>query len=317
MRFKRSDIGAILVAALAPAMLSYIVFQGWGLLHLEGVPWIGMIAGNFAVGGGVIAYLMRYLSHKQTFEALAELTGLAFLAVLAMQFAETMGIPYEDIGSFVGNTESIGFTANTGGSRTTFATGKAVIDACEKVMAEVRSRAGKGWGVEADQVEWQGGELVCLSGDKAGERIDLALAMADVYSGEIDFNSDLQPGDHFRVLVERQTHQCLHTRHHHLAGAGGVLVVDPYVGRHVDSFAHHARQNSPETRAGVAEHPAKWGLQQHLVLSTHLCVASDAVDDIDRHIVAELQLDGRLTNLELAERVGLSPSPCLQRVKRA
>ena len=88
MRFKRSDIGAILVAALAPAMLSYIVFQGWGLLHLEGVPWIGMIAGNFAVGGGVIAYLMRYLSHKQTFEALAELTGLAFLAVLAMQFAD-------------------------------------------------------------------------------------------------------------------------------------------------------------------------------------------------------------------------------------
>lgn len=45
-------------------------------------------------------------------------------------------------------------------------------------------------------------------------------------------------------------------------------------------------------------------------------VASNAVDDIDRHIIAELQLDGRLTNLELAERVGLSPSPCLQRVKR-
>ena len=37
---------------------------------------------------------------------------------------------------------------------------------------------------------------------------------------------------------------------------------------------------------------------------------------IDCRIVAALQADGRLTNLELAERVGLSPSPCLRRVKR-
>jgi Lrp/AsnC family transcriptional regulator, leucine-responsive regulatory protein len=40
------------------------------------------------------------------------------------------------------------------------------------------------------------------------------------------------------------------------------------------------------------------------------------LDAIDHRIVAALQADGRLTNLELAERVGLSPSPCLRRVKR-
>jgi murein DD-endopeptidase MepM/ murein hydrolase activator NlpD len=39
--------------------------------------------------------------------------------------------------------------------------------------------------------------------DAAGERIELSLALADVFSGEIDFNSDLQPGDSFRLLVER------------------------------------------------------------------------------------------------------------------
>jgi Lrp/AsnC family leucine-responsive transcriptional regulator len=39
-------------------------------------------------------------------------------------------------------------------------------------------------------------------------------------------------------------------------------------------------------------------------------------DAIDRRIVAELQADGRLSNVELAERIGLSPSPCLRRVKR-
>ena len=39
--------------------------------------------------------------------------------------------------------------------------------------------------------------------DVAGERIDLALAMADIFGGEIDFNSDLQPGDSFRLVVEK------------------------------------------------------------------------------------------------------------------
>lgn len=39
------------------------------------------------------------------------------------------------------------------------------------------------------------------------------------------------------------------------------------------------------------------------------------LDAIDRRILDQLQRDGRLTNLELAERVGLSPSPCLRRVR--
>nr|WP_295836208.1 Lrp/AsnC family transcriptional regulator [uncultured Azospirillum sp.] len=39
------------------------------------------------------------------------------------------------------------------------------------------------------------------------------------------------------------------------------------------------------------------------------------LDRIDRKILAVLQQDGRLPNNELAERVGLSPSPCLRRVK--
>jgi Lrp/AsnC family transcriptional regulator, leucine-responsive regulatory protein len=40
------------------------------------------------------------------------------------------------------------------------------------------------------------------------------------------------------------------------------------------------------------------------------------LDTIDCRIVAELQSDGRLSNVELADKVGLSPSPCLRRVKR-
>jgi murein DD-endopeptidase MepM/ murein hydrolase activator NlpD len=43
--------------------------------------------------------------------------------------------------------------------------------------------------------------------DAAGEQLELSLALAEVFSGEIDFNSDLQPGDTFRLLVERATRE--------------------------------------------------------------------------------------------------------------
>lgn len=56
--------------------------------------------------------------------------------------------------------------------------------------------------------------------DKAGERLELALGLADVFSGEIDFSSDLQPGDHFRLVVER------HTREGKPAGYGAILAAE-------------------------------------------------------------------------------------------
>ncbi|QIR14695.1 leucine-responsive transcriptional regulator Lrp [Shewanella aestuarii] len=40
------------------------------------------------------------------------------------------------------------------------------------------------------------------------------------------------------------------------------------------------------------------------------------LDRIDRNILNELQSDGRISNVELSKRVGLSPTPCLERVKR-
>ncbi len=40
------------------------------------------------------------------------------------------------------------------------------------------------------------------------------------------------------------------------------------------------------------------------------------LDDIDRRILRALQRDGRMQNTDLAEAVGLSPSPCLRRVRR-
>ena len=40
------------------------------------------------------------------------------------------------------------------------------------------------------------------------------------------------------------------------------------------------------------------------------------LDRIDRNILRELQKNGRISNVELSQKVGLSPTPCLERVKR-
>jgi murein DD-endopeptidase MepM/ murein hydrolase activator NlpD len=40
--------------------------------------------------------------------------------------------------------------------------------------------------------------------DAAGERVDLSLAVAAIFAGEIDFNIDVHPGDRFELLVEKQ-----------------------------------------------------------------------------------------------------------------
>lgn len=47
-----------------------------------------------------------------------------------------------------------------------------------------------------------------------------------------------------------------------------------------------------------------------------MATVNKKLDRIDCNILYELQKDGRLSNVELSKRVGLSPTPCLERVKR-
>ena len=80
-------------------------------------------------------------------------------ASIAMQAAEVLGIPAEDIRPSVVDTDSIGYTAVTGGSRTTFATGWAAYEAAQDVKAQMIERAASIWDVEVDSVEMDGGVI--------------------------------------------------------------------------------------------------------------------------------------------------------------
>ncbi len=76
---------------------------------------------------------------------------------IAMQAAEVLGIPAEDVQPTVVDTDSIGITDITAGSRTTYATGWAACVAAESVVAEMTRRAATLWQTEPDNVECEAG----------------------------------------------------------------------------------------------------------------------------------------------------------------
>ena len=57
--------------------------------------------------------------------------------------------------------------------------------------------------------------------DAAGEAVDLSINLADIFSGEIDFSTDVQPGDRFELLVEKQ-----YRDNHVFAGYGPILAAE-------------------------------------------------------------------------------------------
>jgi CO/xanthine dehydrogenase Mo-binding subunit len=71
---------------------------------------------------------------------------------VAMQAAEVLGIAAEDVRPVVGDTDSVGYTDVTGGSRVTFATGWAAYEAAQDVKRQMIERAAKIWGVPPEEV---------------------------------------------------------------------------------------------------------------------------------------------------------------------
>ena len=86
-------------------------------------------------------------------------------ASMAIMAAETLGIPYESVRSTVADTASIGYNHVTGGSRVTYATGMAVVEACRKIIDDLRARAAMIWDVDVEGVVWENGHAKPLNKD--------------------------------------------------------------------------------------------------------------------------------------------------------
>ncbi len=85
-------------------------------------------------------------------------------ASIAMQAAEVLGIPAESVNPTVVDTNSIGYTAVTGGSRTTYATGYAAYEAAQDVVKQMIGRAAKLWDVNEANVQFADGEFSSING---------------------------------------------------------------------------------------------------------------------------------------------------------
>jgi CO/xanthine dehydrogenase Mo-binding subunit len=96
-------------------------------------------------------------------------------ASMAIMAAEVLGIDVARVKPLVADTESVPFSDLTGGSRVTFATGKAVVEAAQEVVKELRQRAAKIWDVDVDQVEWRDGSAYAIETDK-----HQPLSLADI-----------------------------------------------------------------------------------------------------------------------------------------
>jgi CO/xanthine dehydrogenase Mo-binding subunit len=86
---------------------------------------------------------------------------------IAMQAAEVLGIPVEDFHVSIPDTDSIGFTGVTGGSRTTYTTGLAAYNAAQKLVVELKSRVADLWETEVGNVEFADGTFTA-NGDSIG-----------------------------------------------------------------------------------------------------------------------------------------------------
>ena len=158
-------------------------------------------------------------------------------ASIAMQLAETLGIAAEDVKPQIVDTDSVGYTMVTGGSRTTFAGGWAAYEAAMDIRRQMEERAAAIWDVDRGLVAYEDGAVRGPAGGDGAERSftfrELAGQLAGtggMIQGRADANS-MEAGPAF-------------------AGHVVDVEVDPETGK-VDILRYTAVQD-----AGTAIHPA-------------------------------------------------------------
>jgi CO/xanthine dehydrogenase Mo-binding subunit len=103
-------------------------------------------------------------------------------ASLAIMAAEELGIDVYKVRPVVADTETVAYTDLTGGSRVTFATGMAVVEAARDVVLQLRERAATLWSCEVEQVEFADGRCVPAEGSGV-DQAPLSIASIAAQAG--------------------------------------------------------------------------------------------------------------------------------------
>lgn len=142
------SIGGIEVLKAAQACEHYRAsltgpHRGRGVAHAYWGNWGGRSSCTLSVNGDGTVNLVT---------SSIDLSGTR--TTIAMQAAEALGLPPERIRPSVGDTDNTGYADVSAGSRTTYATGIAAIQAAKDVIAQMRARAAALWGVPTESVTY-------------------------------------------------------------------------------------------------------------------------------------------------------------------
>ncbi len=96
-------------------------------------------------------------------------------ASMCLMAAEELGIAYDNVRTIIADTSSLGYNDVTDGSRATFASGLAIINAARDAKAKLCARAAKTWDIPAEAVIWENG-CAKPAGANAGNFAPLSLA---------------------------------------------------------------------------------------------------------------------------------------------
>ncbi|MEQ1614146.1 MAG: xanthine dehydrogenase family protein molybdopterin-binding subunit [Hyphomicrobiaceae bacterium] len=104
-------------------------------------------------------------------------------ASLCMMAAEELGVGMDNIRVTIADTQSLGYNFLTGGSRSTFSSGMAVVEASRSIVKQVCARAAKLWELSEDAVEYVDG-AVRPAGDNAGKHPPMTLKQVAAMAGK-------------------------------------------------------------------------------------------------------------------------------------
>jgi CO/xanthine dehydrogenase Mo-binding subunit len=117
----------------------------------------GVASGYWFNGGGESSATVQVNTDGTILVATGSVDVGGSRASMALMAAETFGVDYSQVRAIVADTASVGYTHVTGGSRVTFATGTAVVNAAKKAIDDLRARAAMIWDVPVDGVVWENG----------------------------------------------------------------------------------------------------------------------------------------------------------------
>ena len=117
----------------------------------------GLACGYWMNGGGLSTCDLMLTDDGTVMmnEGSADIGGTR--ASIAMQAAEVLGLSAEDIKPTIPDTDSIGYTGMTGGSRTTFATGYAAYLAAQSMVDQLKSRVAILWELNENDIDFNDG----------------------------------------------------------------------------------------------------------------------------------------------------------------